>query len=33
MNATKRLLLGAIVSIATLSPLASFAADSSARIS
>ncbi|WP_431100214.1 MlaC/ttg2D family ABC transporter substrate-binding protein [Roseateles noduli] len=30
MNATKRLLLGAIVSIATLSPLASFAADSSA---
>jgi phospholipid transport system substrate-binding protein len=29
MNATKRLLLGAIVSIATLSPLASFAADSS----
>ncbi|WP_377160131.1 phospholipid-binding protein MlaC [Roseateles sp. UC29_93] len=30
MNATKRLLLGAIVSIAALSPLASFAADSSA---
>jgi phospholipid transport system substrate-binding protein len=29
MNATKRLLLGAIVSIATLSPLASFAADDS----
>lgn len=29
MNATKRLLLGAIVSIATLSPLAAFAADNS----
>ena len=29
MNATKRLLLGAIVSIAALSPLASFAADNS----